>query len=558
MCLTNKVDDTSVDYLIIKKFMLFFLILSIGLLSLGFPIYKQYESNLEKQLLAQEETSVVSAKQMIQKEIYEQLHLLDMIVQSDILKEYLAEGTKEQQARLESNLKNISASFHRFDQIRILDNSGQEKIRVNLVEGKSLVIAKEELQDKAETYYFKATQIMPAGQIYVSAMDLNVEHGVIALPHQPTLRFATPLQDKQGKRKGVLVINYSAKGMLEHFRHLMTQRIDQQGMLLDSQGYWLSNHKRSNEWGADLGKPDHNFANLYPNAWPKVTANESGLLNTPEGVFRYQSIEPLNLLDNQPAHFRIDHHPLISEESFANTNWKLVIFVPRELINSHSFLYQPLGQILAAIFILFLAVIALLGASITVQQKIRKQKDQQQLAILAHQACIDALTGTNNRRNFYELGAKEFKQAQRQQTPLAALMLDADYFKKVNDTYGHAVGDLVLIDLAQTLISTLREVDLLGRVGGEEFAVLLPHTALDKALEVAERLREALAARKVPLPEGGTLSFTVSIGLAMLTPEDKNLDKLFQKADLALYQAKEQGRNRVIGYQEETAQLSHK
>jgi len=96
--------------------------------------------------------------------------------------------------------------------------------------------------------------------------------------------------------------------------------------------------------------------------------------------------------------------------------------------------------------------------------------------------------------------------------------------------------------------NTLRDVDLCGRIGGEEFAVLLPHTPLDEALEVAERLRAALAARKVPLPDGNTLSFTVSVGLAMVTAEDKNLDKLMQKADLALYQAKEQGRNRVVVY----------
>ena len=547
----NEPSEIKVTRLILKRFTLFLFLLIAILLGAGLPIYSEYENNLTEQLLAQEEVSLVSAKQMIQKEMYEQLHILDMIVKSNPLKNYLEKTDSAQnKQRLEAMLKNISVTFHRFDQMRVLDNSGQEKVRVNLIDGKAIIVAKEYLQDKSASYYFQATQKIQAGQIYVSAMDLNVEQGKIVKPHQPTLRFTTLLKDSQGNPKGMLVINYSAKGMLEHFRDIMTQRVDQQGMLLDNQGYWLSNHERSNEWGADLGKPEHKFASFYPNAWSKVKESKSGTFETDKGVFRYISIDPFNFHDYQPAHFLIEHQPLIAKEAFTNTDWKMVIFIPRELINSYSFLYQPLGRALSLLLILLLPAIAFLSASFSVQRKINKIKDQQLVTLLTHRANFDALTGINNRRAFFELGEKELKQAHRQAIPLVALMIDADHFKKVNDTYGHAVGDLVLKDLAKTLMHTLRDVDLCGRIGGEEFAVLLPHTPLDEALNVAERLRVALQARKVPLPDNNTLSFTVSIGLAMLTTEDKNLDKLMHKADLALYQAKEQGRNRVVVYQQ--------
>lgn len=519
-------------------------------MGISLPIYIQYEKGLKEQLLAQEEISVVSAKQMIQKEMYEQLHILDMLVKSSILNTYLNNGTPEEHQRLEDFFQNISTSFHRFDQIRLLDNSGQEKIRVNLINGEGLLVPEEKLQNKAQRYYFKAAQNMPGGQVYVSAMDLNIEQGAIEVPYKPTLRLSTHLYDEQGNSAGILVINYLAKGMLERFRYLMTQRIDQQGMLLDNKGYWLSNHVRSNEWGADLDKPEHSFAKLYPNAWPIVNANATGTLELDNGIFRYQSIEPLNFKEDQSAHFRAEHHPLISAESFTNTHWKLVIFIPRELINSHSFLYQPLGRALLVFFLLLIPTIAFLSASFIVQRKINQQKETKVRKVLQEQANIDMLTGINNRRHFYELGEKEVQQALNQKTPLAALMLDADFFKKVNDNHGHAVGDLVLKNLAATVRKTLRDVDLFGRIGGEEFAVVLPHTPLDKALDVAERLRKALAACETPLPEGDLLSFTVSIGLAMLTPEDLTMDTLIQKTDLALYQAKEQGRNRVVSYQE--------
>lgn len=246
----TQVTNLNSGRLILSRFILFFLLLITFLFGIGWPIYDQYEKGLEEQLLAQEEVSLVSAKQMLQKEIYKQLHILDMIVQSNPLKNYLEDTTSEQNKhQLEAMLKNISAAFHRFDQLRILDNSGQEKVRVNLVKDKVFSVTKENLQDKSASYYFQAAQKIPAGQVYVSAMDLNLEQGLIVVPHQPTLRFTTPLEDSQGNPSGMLVINYSAKGMLEHFRDIMTQRVDQQSMLLDSQGYWLSNHERSNEWG---------------------------------------------------------------------------------------------------------------------------------------------------------------------------------------------------------------------------------------------------------------------------------------------------------------------
>lgn len=517
---------------------------------LAYLIYLQYVQGIEDQLIAQEETSVVAARQMIQREMYEQLHIFDMVVKSNILNTYINDNSLENQLRLEDFFTSISTSFHRFDQIRLLDNSGQEIIRVNLVKSEGTLVAANELQNKADRYYFNSVLQMPAGQIYVSPMDLNIEQEAIELPYKPTLRISTRLYNEQGEPQGVFVINYLAKGMLKRFRHLMTQRADQQGMLLDSQGYWLSNHVRSNEWGADLGKPDHTFASFYPKAWPSIKANNSGILEMDSGIFRYQAIEPLNYLDDQPAHFRLEHHPKLSKESFTNTSWKLVVFIPQEVINKHTFLYRPLGQALTALILLLIGVLSFFAASYRVQQKVAVQKDKETRLILEKQANIDVLTGINNRRSFYEQAEKALKQAKRKNTPLAVLMLDADHFKKVNDKHGHAIGDLVLKHLASTIKSTLRDVDLLGRVGGEEFAVLLPHTPLEEAQQVAERLRSNLAACQVPLPEDGSISFTVSIGLTNLTDEAQLLDKLIQKADLALYQAKEQGRNRVAIYQE--------
>lgn len=533
------------------RFTGFFLVLVVVLLGVSLPVYLPYKTGVQDHILANEEVSVVAAVQMFQKEMYEQLHMLDLIVHSPALNQYLAQGTAEQHQHVEGLFTAIATSFHRFDQIRLLDNDGREKIRVNLIDGKGRPVAQNQLQNKADRYYFQATQQMQPGQIYISALDLNVENGVIEEPYKPMLRFSTPLRDAQGEQVGVLVINYLAKGMLVRFRQLMNQRVDQQGMLLDSQGYWLSNHERSNEWGADLGQPDHNFAQLFPDAWAAVSANASGVLETDQGVFRYQNVEPLNFLDSQPAHFRMEHHPLLTQESYANTQWKLVVFIPQELIDSHSFLNQPLGRVVSGLVIVLLAGLAFLAAYLSVQRRLRLDREHENRALLERHATIDALTGIRNRRSFYELGERALKQAQRTQEPLAALMVDADYFKKVNDTYGHAVGDLVLQELARVMTATVREEDVLGRIGGEEFAVLLRHMALDQALDVAERLRDQVEQLHVVVPEGDPIRFTVSLGVAMLSTAEHDLSDLFKKADIALYAAKQQGRNRVVHYTDE-------
>ena len=159
-------------------------------------------------------------------------------------------------------------------------------------------------------------------------------------------------------------------------------------------------------------------------------------------------------------------------------------------------------------------------------------------------ATTDSLTGLNNRRHLLETGSRMMQSFRRYQRPLALLMLDIDHFKKINDTYGHAAGDLVLVQLADVLRSVLRAADLCGRFGGEEFVCLLPETSVSEALILAERLRARLAEQAV-CSEAGAILFTVSIGVSVAMPEDISIDQLIHRADMALYEAKKSGRNRI-------------
>jgi diguanylate cyclase (GGDEF)-like protein/PAS domain S-box-containing protein len=164
---------------------------------------------------------------------------------------------------------------------------------------------------------------------------------------------------------------------------------------------------------------------------------------------------------------------------------------------------------------------------------------------LNYQAHIDYLTGVANRGYFFELAEQELVRAQRYGRTLTVATLDLDHFKTINDTYGHRAGDVVLRELPKICRRVLREVDIVGRIGGEEFAILFPETNAQQAIAVAERLREAIAAANVPIEHGLPLHFTISIGIATVNNSDVNIDILLHRADKALYEAKRGGRNRT-------------
>jgi len=161
-------------------------------------------------------------------------------------------------------------------------------------------------------------------------------------------------------------------------------------------------------------------------------------------------------------------------------------------------------------------------------------------------AATDALTGIGNRRQLMELGDREMRRARRYSNSLSIMLLDIDHFKPINDQHGHAVGDDALKAMVQCCLQQLREIDIICRLGGEEFVVLMPETPVEAAATAAERLRLAVADVKVPAANAQTVTFTVSIGLTAPRPDDKTLGDVLMRADEALYEAKHSGRNRVV------------
>lgn len=181
---------------------------------------------------------------------------------------------------------------------------------------------------------------------------------------------------------------------------------------------------------------------------------------------------------------------------------------------------------------------------------------------LKHLGLTDSLTGVHNRRYFDQRLLEEISRAQRQNFPLSCLFLDVDYFKLVNDQYGHQTGDCVLREVAWRVKGQLRSIDVLGRYGGEEFAVLLVQTDMDSALTIAERIRHNIAEQRFKGEGDETLAVTLSIGVATLNDCNRGqraealAQQLVAHADQALYRAKQGGRNCVMAVNPESDKAS--
>ncbi|MCG8684745.1 MAG: GGDEF domain-containing protein [Desulfobacterales bacterium] len=165
---------------------------------------------------------------------------------------------------------------------------------------------------------------------------------------------------------------------------------------------------------------------------------------------------------------------------------------------------------------------------------------------LRQQAIRDPLTGLYNRRYLLETMEHEISRSSRKKSEMGLMMIDLDYFKKFNDTYGHDIGDFILAEFGRLIQLIIREEDIACRYGGEEFTLMLPETGKNDTLKVAEKIRNHIQAHKFYFNNKSYAPITLSIGIAVFPHDGKTTSTLLKQADEALYQAKDQGRNQVV------------
>jgi len=491
-----------------------------------------------------ESASASEASRALSHELASVISDLNYLSLQEGLLELVSSDNSQGYNHLQNNWLTFSHSKKSYDQIRWLDLTGKERLRINFNNGQPLSIAENKLQNKAQRYYFIDTIKLNKDEVFISPLDLNIEDGEIEQPLKPMIRLGSPIFDRSGQKQGVVLINYTATKLLDRFKHVLNDENSAQ-WLLNSDGYWLKGPSPEQEWGFMFQQPQQSMASQYPHAWQQISASEQGQFIDEHGLWTFNTVHPL-LSGSTSGEIALERNQYY---------WKTVFLIPKQQLLAYSWQAGIKLGIATIIIILgfFIAIWWETKSWNTVQkmnQSLEERIAKRTEALLKAKeqaealACTDELTDLNNRRSFFNYGSHIHQQAARYKRPYCVLMLDLDLFKKVNDTYGHQIGDEALKASSKAIKSMTRTSDISGRVGGEEFALILPETATEEAKDLAERLRRAIADINIPL-DSGVLKLTVSIGISEKGEEDSSIDEALARADKALYQAKEQGRNQV-------------
>ncbi|RDH84656.1 MAG: hypothetical protein DIZ80_04080 [endosymbiont of Galathealinum brachiosum] len=273
-----------------RRFLLLF-ILTVAVFVLILGYFYLSEVNKKKSVLeANEILQVKLGKQFFEKELETTVSDLRILSQHNA---YDVIGTPHNSDIWENLAQEFIVFAHNkpyYDQIRFLDETGREVIRVNSASGSPYIVAQDQLQDKSQRYYFTDTLRLKQGEIFISPFDLNIEHGKVEVPFKPIIRFATPVLYGPEKKRGVILLNYLGLNLLQALKEPVAGNKDNT-MLLNADGYWLHTHLKELEWGFML-ENDHTIHEHFPEAWKQITNADEGHFYNSNGLFTFVTVYP--------------------------------------------------------------------------------------------------------------------------------------------------------------------------------------------------------------------------------------------------------------------------
>jgi signal transduction histidine kinase len=299
------------------------------------------------QLLAGENVHVNLGKREISDQFAIITADLKVLAESGVLERFLLTDNPDTRSLLEQDYLVLVRNKQIYDQVRLLNEEGREVIRANFNDGNPIIVPEAALQDKGNRYYFADTISLEQGEVYVSPLDLNIEHGEIERPLKPMIRFGTPVYDATGDKRGIVLLNYLGGQLLEQLAEAL-MRINNQPILLNSEGYWLIAPNPEDAWGFML---PHNasFARQYPQIWVTISTQESGQLVTAEGVFTFTTVYPLlegQISSNGSASPDGLDPAGLAQIGTSDYFWKVISFIPATVLweNLISHLQQAIWQ----------------------------------------------------------------------------------------------------------------------------------------------------------------------------------------------------------------------
>ena len=263
--------------------------------------------------------------------------------------------TSQNLAHLAEDFSNFSHSKRIYDQVRWLDATGMEMVRVDYVNGKPKIIPDDKLQNKGKRYFFTDTFKLRPGDIFISPLDLNIEQDKIELPHKPMIRFATPVSDDQGNKRGILILNYFGREMLDAFA-TATRGAADHIMVINGEGYWLKSPRPEDEWGFMFNRPDLSLATRYPEAWEQIRRTDTGQTHLNGSLWTWQTVYPLLAGQHSSTGAAEAFTPSRAQIETEQYVWKSVAWFPAEGFDS---IAQSVWAALTPIALLILCTLGL-------------------------------------------------------------------------------------------------------------------------------------------------------------------------------------------------------
>lgn len=436
---------------------------------------------------------------------------LNHLTRNSLAQSVLTENDANSQRHLTSIMCNMMAFDTVYDQIRIIDSTGHEVIRVDNIDEKVVVIPDSLLQDKSKRYYFTDAIVLDSNDVYVSDFDLNIEKGVLSLPHKPMIRYAQTVIGNDGNAVGIGILNYKGKHLLNKLKDKNIHKGDR-FFLLNSDGYYLLGEDSTDEWGFMIPeRKNRTFSNDYGSLWEEIAGKELGKVRHKSGEFYFQHI-PLSTFTP-------------SEER--GKDLILIMSIPTKNIRSE---LKPLLIGLSIGFCFLAPLLIFLGWRLGRYQERHRWFVEQ----LEHEATHDPLTGLYNRRAIMDILKRHVNLSLRRGTQLSVGFIDVNDLKKLNDEVGHDAGDSLIKGTSLALKGLVRETDAVARLGGDEFLVVFPDCPQKEAERIMKRIQMCLSSLGYAEMDR---EWTMSCGCSELEKDDIP-EKLIERADQRMYEQK--------------------
>ncbi len=505
-----------------KSLLILFLISSC--LTLFFTSYLQYQLNevRKKELINQEDDLIHTESEIV----FGRLNMVsnDLMYVLDCLR--LNDSPETSYSEVKDLWEAFSDRRKIYDQIRYIDVNGDELVRINYTDGDAYVVADQDLQNKADRYYFTDTIVLHSNQIYISELDLNIENGKIEVPIKPMIRMATPYY-VDSQLKGIVILNYLADDML-----LQVNKIASFGngkfSMLNSDGYWLyDSQDKEHEWAFMYeDRADITFASAFPTVWESVSGNDNAVEITEEGVF-----VSTKLLTSE--HFTFDHIYYSFHLGFED--WILVSSLSSDTEDGYLFT-QSIGELVRGVvkddYYVYL-IILIVSFIIATLAALNKDVEEQ----IKYYSEYDTMTDVYNRRTGFEKLTELNRYRSEKSAGISVCFIDINGLKQVNDALGHVAGDELIRSVVSGIKQNIRKNDFVARLGGDEFLIIFENLDEKQAEEIWLRIVEDY--ERINQTENRKYLVSVSHGIeAFNNGSNQYIDAVINSADEKMYEEK--------------------